>query len=55
METNQRLEKNCKRFQRVVTLKISTLVARLAQMQLEGSEDLNSFFLKGQELITRRQ
>ena len=30
-----------------------TLVAQLARMHLEDAEDLDSFFIRGQELLTR--
>ena len=32
-----------------------TLMAQLARLQLEDAEDLNSFFIRGQELFTRLQ
>ena len=32
-----------------------TLVAQLARLQLEDAEDLDSFFIRGQELLTRLQ
>ena len=32
-----------------------TLVAQLARLQLEDAEDLHSFFIRGQELLTRLQ
>ena len=32
-----------------------TSVAQLARLQLEDSEDLDSFFIRGQELLTRLQ
>ena len=32
-----------------------TLVAQLARLQLEDDEDLDSFFIRGQELLTRLQ
>ena len=32
-----------------------TLVAQLARLRLENSEDLDSFFIRGQELLTRLQ
>ena len=43
------------RFQSVETPTVVTLVAQLARMQLEDSEDLDSFFIRGQELLTRLQ
>ena len=44
-----------KRFQSVETPTVVTLVAQLARLQLEDSEDLDSFFIRGQELLTRLQ
>ena len=41
------------RFQSVETPKVVTLAAQLARLQLEDSEDLDSFFIRGQELLTR--
>ena len=41
------------RFQSLET--VVTLVAQLARLQLEDSEDLDSFFIRGQELLTRLQ
>ena len=32
-----------------------TLVAQLARMQVEDDEDLDSFFIRGQELLKRLQ
>ena len=43
------------RFQSVETPTVVTLVAQLAQLQLEVAEDLDSFFIRGQELLTRLQ
>ena len=43
------------RFQIVETLTVVTLVAQLARLQLENAEDLDSFFIRGQELLTRLQ
>ena len=43
------------RFQSVETPTVMTLVAQLARLQLEDSEDLDSFFIRGQELLTRLQ
>ena len=43
------------RFQNVETPTVVTLVAALAQLQLEDSEDLDSFLIRGQELLTRLQ
>ena len=37
------------------TLTVATLVAQLARLHLEESEDLNSFFIRGKELLTRLQ
>ena len=34
---------------------VVTLVAQLARLQLEDAEDLHSFFIRGQELLTRLQ
>ena len=42
-------------FQSVETPTVVTLVAQLARLQLEDSEDLDSFFIRGQELLTRLQ
>ena len=42
-----------KRFQSVETPTVVTLVAQLARLQLGDSEDLDSFFIRGQELLTR--
>ena len=41
------------RFQSVETPTVVTLVAQLAQLQLEDAEDLDSYFIRGQELLTR--
>ena len=41
------------RFQSVETPTVVTLVAQLARLQLEDAEDLDSFFIIGQELLTR--
>ena len=43
------------RFQSVETPTVVTLVAQLARLQLEDSEDLDSFFIRGQELLKRLQ
>ena len=43
------------RFQRVEMPTVVTLVAQLARLQLEDSEDLDKFFIRGQELLTRLQ
>ena len=43
------------RFQSVETPTVVTLVAQLAQLQLEDAEDLDRFFIRGQELLTRLQ
>ena len=42
-------------FQSVETPEMVTLVAQLARLQLEDAEDLDSFFIRGQELLTRLQ
>ena len=42
-------------FQSVEAPTVMTLVAQLARLLLEGAEDLDSFFIRGQELITRLQ
>ena len=42
-------------FQSVETPTVVTLVAHLAQLQLEDTEDFDSFFIRGQELLTRLQ
>ena len=41
-----------KRFHSVQTPTVVTLVAKLVRLQLEDSEDLDSFFIRGQELVT---
>ena len=43
------------RFQSVETPTVLTLVVQLARLQLEDSENLDSFFIRGQELLTRLQ
>ena len=43
------------RFQSVETPTVVTLVAQLVRMQFEDAEDLDSFFIRGQELLTRLQ
>ena len=43
------------RFQSVETPTVVTLVARLARLQLEDAKNLDSFFIRGQELLTRLQ
>ena len=43
------------RFQSVKTPTVVTLVEQLARLQPEDSEDLDSFFIRGQELLTRLQ
>ena len=43
------------RFQSVETPTVVILVAQLARRRLEDAEDLNSFFIRGQELLTRLQ
>ena len=43
------------RCQSVGTPTVVNLVAKLAQLQLADSEDLDSFFSRGQELLTRLQ
>ena len=43
------------RFQEVETRTVLTLVAQLARLQLKDAEDLDSFFIRGQELLTRLQ
>ena len=42
-------------FQSVETPRVVTLVAQLARLQLEDAEDLDSLFIKGQEMLTRLQ
>ena len=42
-------------FQKVETPKVVTLVAQLARLQLEDAEDLDSFFIGGEELLKRLQ
>ena len=44
-----------KRFQSVDTPRLVTFVAQLARLQLEDVVDLDSFFIRGQELLTRQQ
>ena len=43
------------RFQSVETPTMVTLGAQLVRLQLEDAEDLDSFFIRGQELLTRLQ
>ena len=43
------------RSQSVETSTVLNLFAQLARLQLEDAEDLNSFFIRGQELLTRQQ
>ena len=43
------------RFQSLETLTVVTLVAHFARLQLEDAQDLDSFFIRGQELRTRLQ
>ena len=43
------------RFQSVETPVVVTLVAQLARLQLKDAEDLDSFFIRGYELLTRLQ
>ena len=43
------------RFQSLETPTVMNLVAQLARLQLEDTEDLDSFFIRGQELHTRLQ
>ena len=43
------------RFQSVETTVVVTLVAQLAQLELKNSEDLDGFFIRGQEFFTRLQ
>ena len=43
------------RFQSEETPTVVILVAQLAQLQLEDDEDLDSFFIRGQELLTQLQ
>ena len=43
------------RFQSVETLTVVTLMAQLARLQLEDADDLDSFFIREQELLTRLQ
>ena len=43
------------RFQSVETPTVMTLVAQLARLQLEDADDLDSFFIRGKELLTRLQ
>ena len=43
------------RFQSVETPTVVNLVAQLARLKLENAEDLDSFFIRGQELLTRLQ
>ena len=43
------------RFQSVETPTVVTLVAQLARLQLEDSEDSHSFSIRGQELLKRIQ
>ena len=41
------------RFQSVETPTVVNLVAQIARLQLEDAEDWESFFIRGQELLTR--
>ena len=43
------------RFQSVETPTVVILVAHLARLQLEDAQDLDSFFIRGQEMITGLQ
>ena len=43
------------RFQSVETPTVVNLVAQLARLQLEESEDLDSLFIRGKQLLTRLQ
>ena len=43
------------RFQSVETPTVVTFVPQLARLQLEDPEDLDSFFIRGQELLARPQ
>ena len=43
------------RFQSVETPTVVILVAQLSRLQLEDAEDLDSFFIRGQELLIRLQ
>ena len=43
------------RFQKMETPTVVTLVAQLAGLQLEDAEDLDIFFIRGHELLTRLQ
>ena len=43
------------KFQSVETPTVVNLVAQLVGLQLEDAEDLDSFFIRGQELLTRLQ
>ena len=54
-EMEQRLESFCKRDFSEETPTVATLVAQPARLQLEDAEDLDSFFIRGQELLTRLQ
>ena len=53
IEMEQRLGSFCKRDFSVETQTVVTLVAQLARLQLEDADDLDSFFIRGQELLTR--
>ena len=44
-----------KRFRSVETTTVVNFAPHLARLQLEDAEDLNSFFIRGQELLTRLQ
>ena len=44
-----------RRFQSVEAPTVVTLVAQLSRLQLEDAEDLDSFFIGGQVLLTRLQ
>ena len=43
------------RFQSVENPTVVTFVTQLARLQLEESEDLDSFFIRAKELLTRLQ
>ena len=54
-EMEQKLGSFCKRVQSVEMPTVVTLVAQLALLQFEDAEELDSIFIRGEELFTRLQ
>ena len=54
-EMEQMLGSFCKRDFSVWSRRLYDLVAQLARLQLEDADNLNSWFIRGQELLTRLQ